>query len=149
MVAAVTTTFAKFKILIGDGGSPTEAFTPVCGLTSKGIDWNADTVTSEVPDCANEDLPSWQEKDIKSVGASLSGSGMWSTVNHPILLNWISSAAKKNIQVEYTDAVTGSPKTIAGPAVLTKLSNQVDKGGRLQADLTIEFTSKPTITNAP
>lgn len=149
MVAAVTTTFAKFKILLGDGGSPTEVFSAVCGLTSKGIDWSADTVTSEVPDCANEDLPSWQEKDVKSVSASISGSGMWSTVNHPILVNWMLAATKKNIQIEYTDAPSGAPKTFAGPAVLTKLNNQVDKGGRLQADITIEFTAKPTITNAP
>ena len=148
MNAAVTTTFAKFKILLGDGATPTEAFAPICGLTSKGIDFSADTVTSEVPDCADEDLPSFQEKDIKSVSISLSGSGMWSTSNHAVLVDWFMSAAKKNIKVEYSDATSGSPKTLAGPAVLTKLGNQVDKGGRVQADIAIEFTAKPTITDA-
>lgn len=147
MATAVTTTFAKFKIEVGDGETPTEGFTAVCGLTSKGLQGSADVVTSEVPDCADEDLPSWQEKDVKSIGMTLSGSGMWSTVNHTLLMDWFLAGTKKNVKVTYMDAAVGAPEFIMGPAVLTQLNNAVEKGGRLSADITLEFTAKPTVTD--
>lgn len=148
MATATTTSFAKFKILIGDGETPTEGFTPICGLTSKGVQWSADVVTSEVPDCADEDLPSWQEKDVKSVGASISGSGMWSVQSHGQMLDWMVSGAKKNIKIQYVDAATGEPEFYNGPAVITGVGHSVEKGGRLSQDISIEFTAKPTIVNA-
>lgn len=148
MATATTTTFGKFKILLGDGATPTEAFSAICGLTSKGIQYSSDVVTAEVPDCADEDLPSWQEKDVKSISASISGSGVWSKQSHGLLIDWFFSAARKNIKIEYSDANTGEPKTLAGPAVLTSLSNQVEKGDRVKAEISIEFAQKPTITDA-
>lgn len=147
MATATTGTFAQFKILIGDGATPTEAFAPICGLTSRGLNGSADVVTSEVPDCADEDLPSWQEKDVKSISMSLSGSGMWSQESHGILMDWFLSAAKKNIKVQYANANSGDPEFLAGPAVLTQLNNAAEKGGRISADITIEFTAKPTVTD--
>lgn len=148
MATALTTTFAKFKILIGDGATPTEVFTPICGLTSKGVQWSADVVTSEVPDCADEDLPSWMEKDVKSVGASISGSGMWSKQSHGQMLEWILSGAKKNIKIQYVDAESGEPEFYNGPAVCTGVGHSVEKGGRLSQEISIEFTQKPTVVNA-
>ncbi len=147
MATAVTTTFAKFKILIGDGSDP-EVFTAICGLTSKGIQYTSDVVTSEVPDCADEDLPSWQEKDVKSISISISGSGMWSKASHGDMVDWFMSASKKNVRIEYADADSGDPKTLTGPAVLTSLSNSVEKGGRVSADIAIEFAAKPTVVDA-
>lgn len=147
MATATTTTFSKFKILIGDGATPTEVFTAICGLTSKGLQGSADVVTSEVPDCADEDLPSWQEKDVKSVGMQLSGSGMWAKESHEMLLSWFLAGTKKNVKVQYADAATGDTEYLAAPAVLTQMNNAVEKGGRLSADLTFEFTRKPTLTD--
>ena len=147
MATATTSTFASFKILVGDGATPTEVFTAICGLTSKGISGSADVVTSEVPDCSDEDLPSWQEKDVKSISMSLSGSGMWSTENHAILMDWFLSGAKKNCKVQYATAATGSPEYLAGPCVLASLNNAVEKGGRISAEITLEFSAKPTVTD--
>lgn len=145
---ATTTTFAKFKILLGDGATPTEAFAPICGLTSRGLQGSSDVVTSEVPDCADEDLPSWQEKDVKSISMSLSGSGMWSQEAHGTLMDWFLSGARKNVKVQYVDADTGDPEFLAGPCVLTQLNNAVDKGGRVSAEISLEFAAKPTVTDA-
>lgn len=148
MATATTSTFAKFKILLGDGATPTESFAPICGLTSKGLQGSSDVVTSEVPDCANEDLPSWQEKDVKSISMQLSGSGMWSKESHATLIEWFMSAEKKNVKVQYADAESGDPEYLSGPCVLTQLNNAVEKGGRLSADITLEFAAKPTVTDA-
>lgn len=147
MTVATTTMFGKFKILLGDGATPTEVFAPICGLTSKGVNGNSDVVTSEVPDCADEDLPSWQEKDVKSIGMSISGSGMWAKESHGTLWDWFMSGAKKNIKIQFQDAASGDPEYFAGPAVLTSLNNAVEKGGRVSAEIALEFTAKPTVTD--
>lgn len=148
MATGTSSSFGNFKIEIGDGATPTEAFTFICGLTSKGIDMSSDVVTSEVPDCANEDLPSWQEKDVKSITATLSGSGMWTAQAHETLFQWWLTAAKKNVKVSWMLAATGDVKTMTAPAVLTKLGQTVAKGERLSADISIEFSAKPTTTDA-
>lgn len=148
MAQATTSSFSNFKILLGDGATPTEAFAPICGLTSRGLQGASDVVTSEVPDCANEDAPSWQEKDVKSISMSLSGSGMWSVESHGILMEWFLSGAKKNVKVQYALADSGDPEFLTGPAVITKLDNAVEKGARVSADITLEFTAKPTVTDA-
>ena len=148
MATATTGTFNQFKILIGDGATPTEVFTPICGLTSRGLTGSADVVTSEVPDCTNEDLPSWQEKDVKSIGMSLSGSGMWAQESHELLLQWFLTGAKKNIKVQYANADTGDVEFLAGPAVITQLNNAAEKGGRISAEISLEFTAKPTTADA-
>ena len=149
MTAITTTPFQNLQLLVGDGATPTENFGIVIGLTSKNVDWSADTVTSEVPDATDESLVSFQEKDVKSVGASLSGGGKWAKQNHGFMLNWIRTGVQKNIKVRYIDAASGEPEYIAGPAVLTKLSHDVEKGGRVSADVSIEFARTPTITNKP
>lgn len=148
MANGTTSTFGQFKIEVGDGATPTEAFTFLCGLTSKGLDMSSDVVTQEVPDCSNEDLPSWQEKDVKSISASLSGSGMWTAEAHETMLQWWLTGAKKNVKVSWTKAASGDVLSMVAPAVLTKLGQSVDKGGRLSADISIEFSAKPTTTDA-
>lgn len=148
MASGTTSTFGQFKIEIGDGATPTEAFSFICGMTSKGLDMQSDVTTSETPDCSNEDLPAWQEKDIKSIGATISGSGKWTKEVHEVLFQWWYTAAKKNVKVSWMQAATGDVKTLTGPAVLSKLGQAVEKGGRLEADISIEFAAKPTTTDA-
>lgn len=148
MATGTTSTFGNFKIEVGDGATPTEAFTFICGLTSRGINMASDVTTSEVPDCSNEDLPSWQEKDVKSLSATLSGSGMWTREAHETLFQWWFTGAKKNVKVSWMNAATGDVKTLTGPCVLTQLGETVAKGERLSAEISLEFSAKPTTTDA-
>lgn len=148
MAQATTSTFGNFKILLGDGASPTEVFAPICGLTSKGINYNTETNTVEVPDCTNEDAPAYKEQGVKSYDVTLSGSGMWAAQSHGVLVDWWKSGTAKNIKVEYSTAASGDVKTVAGPALLTSLGSSVEKGGRLSAEIAIAFTQMPTFTDA-
>jgi hypothetical protein len=148
MARADTSTFGQFKILLGDGATPVEAFAPICGLTSKGINFETETTTVEVPDCTDEDLPAYKEEGPKSYAVTLSGSGMWAAQSHGTLLNWWKSGTSKNIKVQYAEAASGEPEFIEGPAIIKSIGNTVDKGGRLSADLAFAFTEMPTFTNA-
>lgn len=149
MPSVTTSTFRDFRIELGDGATPTENFAFIAGLTSKGVNFTTGTETSEVPDDSDENLPSWQEKDVVSIGATISGSGMWATQNHAILFNWWRSATPRNVRIRYFAALTGQPEFYQGPAVLTQLDHQADKGGRVRGTITIEFTRAPTLTNKP
>lgn len=148
MAKATTSTFGNFKILVGDGATPTEAFAAICGLTSKGITFSSDTTDVEVPDCSDEDLPAYKEKGVKAQEITLTGSGMWAAEAHGDIMNWWKSGASKNIKVQYVGAATGDPEFINGPAILTNIGNTVEKGGRLSAELSIAFTSMPTFVDA-
>lgn len=146
MARATTSTFGQFKILLGDGGGP-EVFTAICGLTSKGINFNTETNTVEVPDCADEDMPAYKEQGPKSYEVTLTGSGMWAKESHGILIDWWKSGASKNIKVQYAQAAVGDAEFVNGPAIITSLGATVEKGGRLSAEISIAFTQMPTFVD--
>lgn len=147
MATASTGKYGEFRITVESDITP-GVYALICGLTTKGIQFNSDVVTSEVPDCSNEDLPSWQEKDIKSVGCSLSGSGMWAKESHEQMLQWIMNGTKKNVKVQYPAAV-GDVEYLSGPCVCTAVGTSVEKGGRMTAEISLEFSAKPTTTDKP
>lgn len=147
MTAATTLKYSEFKILLGDGADP-EVFSAICGLTSKGFNYTTDTSSTNVPDCTDEDLPSFSEKDIIAFSAQLSGSGVASRQSLGLLQDWMESGEKKNVQVSFADAPVGDPELYAGPAVLSALNITANKGERVNVEITIDFASKPSVTAA-
>lgn len=148
MASVTTSPFKDFVFQVGDGGTP-ENFGFIAGLTSKGISFNSDTETSAVPDASDEGLPSFNEVDVVSQGASMTGSGMWAQENHAFMFAWWKSGATRNVRVRYATAASGAPEYYAGPAILTKLEHNGDKGARVKASIQIEFARAPTVTNKP
>jgi hypothetical protein len=148
MARATTSTFGQFKILLGDGETPVEGFEPICGLTSKGINYETETATSQVPDCDDEDLPAYSEESPTSYKVSISGSGMWTAESHGILLDWWKTGAAKNVKVQYANAAPGTVEFVSGPAIIKGPNGNVDKGGRMSSEITLVFTEMPTFTNA-
>lgn len=145
MTAATTLKYSEFKILLGDGASP-EAFTAICGLTSKGFNYTTDTSSTNVPVCDNDDAPSFAEKDIISFSAQISGSGVATRQSLGLLQEWIVSGEKKNVKVNFADAPTGDPEIYTGPAVLSSLNVTANKGERVNVDITIDFAAQPEVT---
>ncbi len=144
MAQATTLKYSEFRILVGDGASP-EAFSPICGLKSKTFGYTTDTSSTNVPDCTDEDLPSFAEKDIISFSAQLSGSGVASRQSLGMLQEWIVSGEKKNIKVSFADAPVGDPEIYSGPAILSSLNITGNQGERVNIDITIDFAAKPTV----
>lgn len=145
MTAATTLKYSEFKILLGDGSSP-EVFTAICGLTSKGFNYTTDTSSTNVPDCTDEDLPSFSEKDIIAFSAQLSGSGVATRQSLGMMQEWITSGERKNVTVSFAEAPVGDPEIYTGPAVLSSLNVTANKGERVNVDITIDFASKPVVT---
>nr|WP_319250504.1 phage tail protein [uncultured Celeribacter sp.] len=104
MAKPTTAKFGKFFIRISDGGSPA-TFTAPCGFTSKSFSRNKTFGETNVPDCENPDAPSWTERDVQSMTASVSGDGVLAKSAVPI---WEAALASSEsveceVEIEYPD----------------------------------------------
>lgn len=150
MAQPTTSKFSEFAIHLGNGATPTEVFTFICGLTSKGLSISNNTSTTPVPDCADEDLPAFEEVAITSQSVSVSGSGIFTVEDQKQLLEWAMDGTVKNIRVyPGKAAATGDIQYYQGPAILSSLEITGERGLKVQASMTINFTAKPTETLKP
>lgn len=148
MAKPTTSKYSELQILVGDGATPTEGFTVVCGMTTKGVQRSANVSSTVVPDCADEDAPAFEEKAVNSLSISISGSGVWAAENHGVFMAWFYSGLAKNIKVRHLNAAVGTPEYEEGPALLTSLNNAVERGQKVTAEINIEFDGQPTLVNA-
>jgi len=146
MAQPTTSTFKEFAIHVGNGAAPTEVFAFICGLTSKGLSISNNTSTTPVPDCADEDLPAFEEVAIASQSVSVSGSGIFTVEDQKEMLEWAMDGTVKNIRVYPGKSAVGDVNYYAGPAILSSLEITGERGTKVQASMTINFTTKPTQT---
>lgn len=144
MALAVTASFAETVLEIETSPS---TYAPICGL--KGYSLSRELAMDEdmVPDCADESLPFGVVRSPTSLSVSISCEAVWAQSSHKLIQDWIYSASTKNIRVRNTKAAVGDPETEAGPAYLTKLTNEKAKGKQYSASIEIVFASVPTRTN--
>lgn len=147
MSYATTGTFSKLVVEV-EWVASSGIYSKWCGLTSRGVSRQANMQTTTVPDCDNEDAPSQIERSVESQEVSISGSGVWSKEAHGKALDWWYSGATKNVRVQHVNAEVGDTEYESGPAYLVSLSNTVEKGAKIQAELSIEFDGLPTRTDA-
>lgn len=76
MAVPTTALGTKFRVLLGDGGTPTELFTAFCGLTAKSINFQTNTNEFFVPDCDDPDAPAWREIAKSGRFVSIAGEGI-------------------------------------------------------------------------
>lgn len=149
MAAPTTSTFGQYLIKLGDGATPTEAFTIICGLTSKGFDINNNTASTPVPDCADEDAPVYEEMSVSSQTVSIKGSGVFPRELQKDLLTWAMGGTKRNVRVHPGQSIATDVDYYSGPAILKTFGNAVARGEKVQMSLEIVFASKPVATLKP
>lgn len=145
MARAKTQTFGQFQILLGDGEDP-EVFSIICGLTSKGMQRVASTNTTVELDCDDEDKPGYEAEDVASFKCTISGSGVWAAQNHNTMLTWFRSGLPRNVKVRNMGVNVGDIEYEQAPAVLTTLSQNGEKGGKILAEIAIAFREMPATT---
>lgn len=142
MAKATTVAFGSFLVKIGDGASP-EVFTAPCGLTSKGFNQTASTQETTVPDCADPDAPAYVERAVDTISAEITGSGVLATEAFTTWQAWFDSAAAKNFRV-YPKGASGG--YYSGAGILTAFNNKVDRGQKVNVDVTIQTDGEYTWT---
>jgi predicted secreted protein len=140
-------TTAKFHEMILEVESATPGtWTRLCGLTSRSISRTSNMETSEVPDCDDESLPSSIERSVQSQEVVIAAAGVWAAQSHKVMMDWWYSGAPKNIRINHVKSLVGDTQYETGPAYLTELNNEAEKGPKVTADLSIEFDGVPTRT---
>lgn len=145
MARATTANFHQMVLEVeftADSG----VYSRICGLTGRGINRTSNMSTSEVPDCDDESLASSVERAVQSQEATIAASGVWSAESHEKLLDWWGSAATLNVRIHHVNAEVGDTEFETGPAYLTSINNQADRGTKVTADLSIEFDGLPVRT---
>ncbi|QOG20463.1 phage tail tube protein [Bradyrhizobium sp. SEMIA] len=132
MAKAQTLPFSKFLVLLGNGAVP-EVFAAPCGLNSRSFNRAAATNDTNVPDCDDPDAPSWLERDIVSLSASISGAGVVADEDFDIWNAWFESGDSKNVQIKL-----GTTRVWVGPYKLTKLNVTGQRGSRTTFDATLD-----------
>lgn len=129
MAQAKTTTFGQFMIYLGDGVTPVEGFAAPCGLNSRGFKRQAQTNTTNVPDCDDPDAPSWLETDVVSLSWSLSGAGVLASESLPTWDDWYDSGKSKNVRI-VLDKGLPTEKRWVGRAILADFEIAGNRGTR-------------------
>ncbi len=148
MVRAVTAKFSQYvlEVEFDPGGSP-GVFTKVCGIQSRGLNRQHNMVTTPVPDCDDESLPSENQRNVDSSDVTISGSGVWSQQSHEAMLDWWYSGASLNVRIQHVNAASGDTEYEEGPAFLASLSENAEKSaGAVTSELAVEFDGVPTRT---
>jgi hypothetical protein len=99
MALAQTFRFSGYRVLLGDGADP-EAFTAPCGFTERSISFNRELSETNTPDCADEDAPSWLERDVTSMSATINGTGVLEATALPTWLALLGTTVSFNARVE-------------------------------------------------
>lgn len=100
MAQAKTFRRSGLRLLLGDGATPDESFAAPCGLLERALTLSKELGETNVPDCANEDLAPWTERDVVSKSASIEGSGVLDEDALPIWQGFYDSDSSRNCRIE-------------------------------------------------
>lgn len=128
---------SKFLIRLGDG-EEVETFAAPCALTTKGIDFAAETNDFNVPDCDDPDAPTWTERVISALSAGVSGSGTLAMESKSIWEAWFLSGLEKNIQVAIDIPEASGGGYYSMSAVLTAFNIGANQGELATIEVTIQ-----------
>lgn len=132
----------KLLILVGTGGdspgSP-DVFGEPCGLTTKAFDLTAATNTTLIPDCANPDLPAWEAKDVNSLAAEATGSGVMAVESFHTWMDWFLGATERQCRIQLVSpaALPLSLGYFQGAFILSKLTYNGTRGQKVNIDVTL------------
>lgn len=136
MAKPTTLRWTKLSIWPGDGASPEDFTSKVCGLNAKTFNIGGDTSDSNVPDCDDPDAPSWTERVISALSSGVQGSGLLAEETFAFWRDWSLGGLPKNVRVVVDLATT--PGYFYGSYVLTQFElsgNQSD--GKIGVNITL------------
>jgi hypothetical protein len=98
MAAANSLKYSEFVFQFGDGAAP-ETFSRPCGVTSRDFAIEPNTSDTALPDCSDEDLPAWLDRDTVSMSASGNIAGTLDDDDFDALLDWALSGDSRNARL--------------------------------------------------
>ena len=86
-------------VQIGNGATPTEAFSHDCLInTERGIQFQSETNREMIPDCDDPEAPAWSFINVDGLSATITGAGKLHTASVPEWHDWFVSGEAKNVR---------------------------------------------------
>lgn len=124
----------KLLILVGDGASP-EVFAQPCGLTNNTFALTSATGSTVVPFCDDPEAAAWDSKEVTSLSAQVTGSGVMAVESFDIWNNWFLSGESKNAEIKLDNAALGMYE---GPWILSSFKLTGTRGQKVTVDITLD-----------
>lgn len=124
-------------ILVGDGGSP-EVFATPCGLTNNTFSLTASTNSTIIPFCDDPEAAAWESKDISSLAAQVSGTGVMATESFSEWNDWFLSGTSRNAQIKIDDGLGHFLGHYEGKFVLSTFKLTGARGQKITIDVTLD-----------
>lgn len=148
MTAAATFRYSGYRVLLGDGATPTEAFTAPCGFTERSLTFNRALAETNVPDCADDDKPSWLQRDVTSMSATLGGQGVLEATALPKWIEKLNTTNSFNARIElWRDSVKVG--TWQGAFQLETFETTGTRGQRVTVKVTMQSDGAIAYTAGP
>lgn len=109
------------KVLIQIEEPPASWVAP-CALSTKGIDFTADTNDQNVPDCDDPDAPQFVNRVVSTLSAAINGSGTLALESLDLWRQWFDSGLEKNIRFKIDAPAADNGGYWQMSAVLTAFS---------------------------
>ena len=148
MAQAKTIKFGSQVLVIGNGATP-EVFTAPCGLTTLNLTVNIETSDTNVPDCADPNLPSWLVSDEVSKQMVVGGNGVLDTDAMQVYRAWLLSGGEKNIRWLTSGTGANGGGYWAAPGILESYEETGERGQRWNVAISIKLNGAPTFTKNP
>jgi predicted secreted protein len=124
------------RVLLGDGATPTEAFTAPCGLTTKSLTVTQNLSEVNIPDCDDPDAPFWIARDTVSLSVQVSGEGVLAAEAEDVWLDAAYSTESVNARVEI-EFTTGT-RTFAGAFKVDSFGVNAASGERVSVSISMQ-----------
>ena len=107
------------QVAIGDGATPTEAFTVLCGILEKTLDRTKNITETTVYDCADVNAPPVVQREVENTDWSMNASGQ---LDRGALTGFeaaYNASGSRNVRFIYKDTVIN--KYYQGKAIMSNL----------------------------
>jgi hypothetical protein len=142
MARPETVKFGKFYVRLSDGAA-SPVFGAPCGFTSKSFSRNKTFGETNVPPCDDADAPSWTERDVQSMTASVSGDGVLAKSSVPIWEAALASSESIACEIELVYA-DGSSDLYVGNFHLESFEITGTQGERVNVSVSMPSDGEVT-----
>jgi predicted secreted protein len=135
----------KLLLKVGNGVSP-EAFTAYCTINAaRSIKGTTSTNEFNIPDCDDPDLLAWVTREKVAVSYTVSGAGILNTPDVQAFADWLSSADTKNCEIVVDVASADGGVIFEGAFHLTDFEITGDRGGKMEANISLASSGEVTV----
>lgn len=140
MAQPTVTSFGKGILYIGDGTTPDEVFTKICGFNSLSLSIEKDTNDVTIPDCDDSDAPAWRATDVLSLAWSAEAEGIMAKEAEPLIWAATNKGTPTNIRLRLIGAGTGSGTPDLQFAGAGHVSHSItgERGSKWQVSVAVE-----------